>query len=171
MEAPASVISEKRKLYLLSNLFRIPQEKICSRSNWWFISQLFFFLTFFLPNLCFELPLKGVWHMKTGLPGNGFLFNPFLLIRVWKRNAFSYLLTPLLWRLLHQSTCPVSLDTLIRLIFLSQNLGHFIQVSEIAQSCPTPCDPMDCSPPGSSVHGIFQARVLEWVAISFSKTP
>ena len=33
--------------------------------------------------------------------------------------------------------------------------------SEVAQSCPTLCDPMDCSPPGSSVHGIFQARVLE----------
>ena len=37
------------------------------------------------------------------------------------------------------------------------------------QSCLTPRDPMDCSPPGSSVHGIFQARVLEWVAIAFSK--
>ena len=39
--------------------------------------------------------------------------------------------------------------------------------SEVAQSCPTLCDPMDCSPPASSIHGIFQARVLEWVAISF----
>ena len=37
--------------------------------------------------------------------------------------------------------------------------------SEVAQSCPTLCDPMDCSAPGSSIHGIFQARVLEWVAI------
>ena len=41
--------------------------------------------------------------------------------------------------------------------------------SEVAQSCPTLCDPMDCSPPGSSIHGIFQARILEWVAISFSR--
>ena len=41
--------------------------------------------------------------------------------------------------------------------------------SEVAQSCPTPSDPMDCSPPGSSAHEIFQARVLEWVAIAFSK--
>ena len=41
--------------------------------------------------------------------------------------------------------------------------------SEVAQSCPTPSDPMDCSLPGSSVHGIFQARVLEWGAIAFSK--
>jgi len=37
------------------------------------------------------------------------------------------------------------------------------------QSCPTLCDPTDCSPPGSSVHGILQARILEWVAISFSR--
>ena len=40
--------------------------------------------------------------------------------------------------------------------------------SEVAQSCSTLCNPMDCRPPGSSVHGIFQARVLEWVAIAFS---
>ena len=38
------------------------------------------------------------------------------------------------------------------------------------QSFPTLCDPVDCSPPGSSTHGIFQARVLEWVAIAFSET-
>ena len=38
-----------------------------------------------------------------------------------------------------------------------------------AQSCPTLCDPMDCSRPGSSAHGIFQAKVLEWGAISFSR--
>ena len=41
--------------------------------------------------------------------------------------------------------------------------------SEVAQSCPTLSDPMDCSPPGSSVHGIFQARVLEWDVIAFSR--
>ena len=39
----------------------------------------------------------------------------------------------------------------------------------VTQSCPTLCDPMDCSPPGSSVHGILQARILEWVAIPFSR--
>ena len=42
--------------------------------------------------------------------------------------------------------------------------------SEVTESCPTLSDPMDCSLPGSSVHGIFQARVLEWVAIAFSMT-
>ena len=41
--------------------------------------------------------------------------------------------------------------------------------SEGVQSCPTLSDPIDCSPPGSSIHGIFQARVLEWGAIAFSK--
>ena len=53
--------------------------------------------------------------------------------------------------------------------------GHFLlqcikveSESEVAQSCPTPSDPMDCSLPGSSIHGIFQARVLEWGAIAFS---
>ena len=40
--------------------------------------------------------------------------------------------------------------------------------SEVTQSCPTPSDPMDCSPPGSSVYGVLQARVLEWGAIAFS---
>ena len=39
-----------------------------------------------------------------------------------------------------------------------------------AQSCQTICDPMDCSPPGSCVHGILQARILEWVAIPFSRS-
>ena len=40
---------------------------------------------------------------------------------------------------------------------------------EVAQSCPILCDPVDCSLPGSSIHGILQARILEWVAISFSR--
>ena len=50
--------------------------------------------------------------------------------------------------------------------------GEFVQLPrecEVAQSCPTLSDPMDCSPPGSSVHGTLQARVLEWGAIAFSK--
>ena len=42
-------------------------------------------------------------------------------------------------------------------------------VSEVTQSCPTLCNPVDCSLPGSSLHGILQARILEWVAISFSR--
>ena len=44
-----------------------------------------------------------------------------------------------------------------------------VNVKSLAQLCPTLCDSVDYSPPGSSVHGILQARILEWVAISFSK--
>ena len=49
--------------------------------------------------------------------------------------------------------------------------GFLLQAveSEVAQSCPTLRDPMDCSLPGSSVHGIFQVLVLDWIAISFSR--
>ena len=53
-----------------------------------------------------------------------------------------------------------------RLISLLQD---FESESEVAQSCLTCCDPKDCSLPGFSIHGIFQARTLEWVAISFSR--
>ena len=49
-----------------------------------------------------------------------------------------------------------------------RNLAHEC-IRAGAQSCPALCNPMDCSPPGSSVHGIFQARILEWVTISYSR--
>ena len=48
---------------------------------------------------------------------------------------------------------------------------HEVKWGEVAQSCLTLCDPMGCSLPGFSVYGIFQARVLEWIAISFSGGP
>ena len=48
-------------------------------------------------------------------------------------------------------------------------MGRLKAKAKVAQSCPILCDPMDCSPPGSSLHGIFQLRILEWVAISFSR--
>ena len=49
------------------------------------------------------------------------------------------------------------------------SLNIYMYSSEVTQSCPTLCDPVDCSLPGSSVHGILQARILERVAISFSR--
>ena len=48
------------------------------------------------------------------------------------------------------------------------NLAAAAPAAKLLQSCPTLCDPMDCSFPGFSIHGIPQARTLEWVAISFS---
>ena len=50
----------------------------------------------------------------------------------------------------------------------SENEVAQVVYLKVTQSCPTPSDPMDCSLPGSSIHGIFQARVLEWGAIAFS---
>ena len=63
---------------------------------------------------------------------------------------------------IHMEECQM-LNTLVRMYLAASKR------SDIAQSCPTLCDPVDCSLQGSSVHGIFQARVLEWVAISFSR--
>ena len=51
----------------------------------------------------------------------------------------------------------------------SENEVAQVVYLKVTQSCPTPSNPMDRSPPGSSVHGIFQARVLEWGAIAFSE--
>ena len=56
-----------------------------------------------------------------------------------------------------------------RLRRLTQEPSSGLCVCSVSKSCQTLCDPMDYSPPGSSVHGIFQARILEWVAVSFSR--
>ena len=59
-----------------------------------------------------------------------------------------------------------------RYLLMKHSLSSFIDLcmhTKSLQSCPTLCDPMDSSPPGSSAHGISQARILEWVAISFSR--
>ena len=69
----------------------------------------------------------------------------------------------------HQAPCPwdsAGKNTGVCCHFLLQ-CTKIKSESEVVQSCPTLCDPMDCSLPGSSAHGIFQARVLEWVAIAF----
>ena len=51
---------------------------------------------------------------------------------------------------------------------VNQTFFYKAAAAKLLQSCPTLCDSMDCSPPGSTIHGIFQARVLEWSAIAFS---
>ena len=61
------------------------------------------------------------------------------------------------------------LSTFFNLNFIFPFFVSLLKWSEVAQSCPTLCDSMDCSLLGSSVHGIFQTVVLEWVAISFSR--
>ena len=56
-----------------------------------------------------------------------------------------------------------------KMLLSAQSLKQCESESEVTQSCPTLCDPMGCSLPGSSVHGILQARILEWVAIRVPK--
>ena len=74
-------------------------------------------------------------------------------------------------KLLHNGTHLTLLLHASKVMFkiLQARLQQYVKSeSEVAQSCPTLRDPMDCSLPGSSVHRIFQARVLEWGAIAFS---
>ena len=63
----------------------------------------------------------------------------------------------------------IALCASLSLTFDPSTVSHNESESGVAQSCPTLWDPMDCSLPGFSIHGIFQARVLEWVAIFFSR--
>ena len=66
-----------------------------------------------------------------------------------------------------------SLKFLLWLVTSLNNVGNKLMKSEseVTQSCPTLCDPMNCSLPGSSVHGIFKARVLEWVTMKENPIP
>ena len=62
-----------------------------------------------------------------------------------------------------------SIATMENSVEIPLKAGNRTPIAKSLQSCPTLCDPTDCSLSGSSIHGIFQARVLEWVAISFSR--
>ena len=73
------------------------------------------------------------------------------------------------WRLTFKPAFKLSSFTFIKRLFSSSSLSAISEKSEVVQSCPTLCNPTDCSLPCSSIHGIFQATVLEWVAISFSR--
>ena len=66
----------------------------------------------------------------------------------------------------HQAECGMTFLLLEHMFSILDK--HIVCVCAVAQACPTLCDPMDCSLPGSSDREIFQARILEWVAISFS---
>ena len=72
------------------------------------------------------------------------------------------------WDTLGKNT-GVGCHFLLQCIKVKSESGGKKSESEVAQSCPTLSSPMDCSLPGSSIHGIFQARVMEWGAIAFSR--
>ena len=80
----------------------------------------------------------------------------------------------LIWRLIWEIMCCQIPHMIVgRIQFIAchwtEGFASSLLLLCCAQSCLIPCDPKDGSPPGSSVHGIFQARILEWVAISFSR--
>ena len=69
-----------------------------------------------------------------------------------------------------QYCTPVMYVTLCTNYMCTCVCAHVYVCVLVTQSCPSLCDPLHCSPPGSSVHGILHARILEWVAISYSNT-
>ena len=117
----------------------------------------------------------SVWY-SFGHPGSGVSMSTSPYSFLWDISA-SYHSNPLI----ALQTFSLSLPHLKHISYLLKNLWQLLvedhiesvgfekNESEVAQSCPTLCDPVDYSPPCSSVHGIFQARVLECIAISFSR--
>ena len=105
--------------------------------------------------------------IKSVMPSNHLIFcRPLLLlpstfpsIRVFSNESAVHIRSPKYW----------SFSFSISPCNEYSGLISFERENEGIQSCPTLCDPMDSSPPGSSVHGILHARILEWVAISFSR--
>ena len=85
-------------------------------------------------------------------------------------NAFQFSFLQLKEKL-HEHKVKVKVKSLscVRLFATPWTVAYQAPPSMGFSSCPTLCDPMDCSLSGSSVHGIFQARLLEWIAISFSR--
>ena len=129
----------------------------------------------FAKSLCYAMlsRFSCVWlcatiYMDCNLPG--FSVHGILQVRILGRVA-----VPSSRRSSDSGIKPASLTSpalASRFFTTSTTLAKGLKVkskSEVAHSCPTLCDPTDCSLPGSSVHGILQARILEWVAIPFSR--
>ena len=85
-------------------------------------------------------------------------------------NTFSLLYLTNFYVIFKTSQMPLPLDgSLCMTLCLPTIECHEVRWGEVAQSCPILCDPVDCNLLGFSVHGILQARILEWIAISFSR--
>ena len=111
--------------------------------------------------------LLSAYHFILGPSSNGGGLNDPGLLWLWNSGA----LKALYQMIAEVYDCSLSF-TIIQCPYDEMNdkfLDRKVKWSEVAQSCPTLCNPMDCSLTGSSIHGIFQARVLEWVTISLSR--
>ena len=140
----------------------------------------------FLPNTQSppSLPSFPSFFLSFPSPSPPFSFSSFFILgRGWGRGMYRQQRTrkPELLRLRYAHSTDTSLQDLVKIqtpspglrvsprLSISNRISAWVWVSVKSFSCVQLCDPMDCSPPGSSVHGIFQARVVEWVAISFSR--
>ena len=111
-------------------------------------------------SVCRTGPLEEFWRQRlfyVCLLGFCGLRHP-LTCRQWSAYVFT-----------SPSLCVSVPESRFFLCIRMQSHWFLHDVCSVAQLCLTLCDPMDCSLPGSSVHGIFQARILKWVAISFSR--
>ena len=140
------------------------------RNFYWFIYWWFFH---FVSSVLFsreKYPLLKRWTLKLA-PFIFFVFSPIFRSLLSSCSVFSDLQIYLPFLLLIffslQLFCNFQELFLLWIFLIYSNESE--SESEVAQSCPTLRDPVDCNPPGSSVHGIFQARILEWGAISFSR--
>ena len=101
------------------------------------------------------IPLLGIYLEKTKIEKDTciplFIAALFTIARTWKQPRYP------------------STDEWIKKLWYIYTMGYSVQFSSVSQSCLTLCNPTDYSLPGFSVHGIFQARVLEWGAIAFSE--
>ena len=90
-----------------------------------------------------------------------------MLFKVYFRKFQTFIKLRNIWNLHVYS---LNIYSILSILFNLVSI-HFLNtvLALVAQLCPTLCDPMDCSPPGSSVHGILQVRILEWFAISYSR--
>ena len=118
---------------------------------------LYHWVTWVSPNTFWPSSLiDSFYSCKSGLT--------YLIGNFWKNDHLGLLSTALSFILLRASSPPC----LNRWSSYLGMWGGKLKVL-VAQACPTLCDPVDCSPPGSSVHEILQARILEWVVISYSQ--
>ena len=158
--------------------------QVCVRAK--SFSRVLFFVTLWtvacLPSLSMGFSMQEYWN-GLPFPSPGDLPNPGIEPGIphcsWILYHLSHQGSP---RILERVPCPFHRGTSLPRNWASVSCiaGRFFtswatrevcgcSISEVSQSCPTRGDPMDCSPPGSSVHGILQARILVWVAISFSR--
>ena len=104
-----------------------------------------------------EMIWGGRWEGGSGL---GTHVHPWLIhVNVWQ-NQYS---------IVKKNKIKIKIKKSIYWMYLLYTVLCSSVLCLVAQWCPTLCDPMDCSPPGSSLHGIFQERILKWVAVPYSR--